>query len=86
MHHVEVSKLVSNSWLFVLENAVGRLVRSRDRSLHRSAGVQANLEGINAISRTVCESLQKMSGIFLILSLEYVQPRVMMLLVTIRTC
>ena len=69
MYHIEVSKVIGYSWLFVLVNVMGRLGRSRDRSLPQSSGVQANIEGIHEISQPMCENLQKRSGGLLILRL-----------------
>ena len=59
VNHVEVSKVVGPSWLLFPENYVGILERSIDMSPPWSSGVQANLEGIHAIIRTVCTILQK---------------------------
>ena len=72
MYRVEVPKAVRLSWLLVLENTLGKLGRSRDWSLAWGAGVKANLKGIPAIIRPLCEISQKMLGVFLILRLEYV--------------
>ena len=72
VYHIEASKLVGPTWLLILVNALGRLVRSGDQSLPRSAGVQANLKGIHAISWRMCAILQKISGKCLSLRLEYV--------------
>ena len=70
MYRIEVLKVVGPSWLFVPENAVKRLERSRYWSLLWSAGVQANLEGIPVISRPMCAIFQKISGGLLSLRLE----------------
>ena len=50
-------------------------------SLHWSAGVQANFEGVHAISRPISAIFQKVTGDFLSLRLAQVQPKVVMLLV-----
>ena len=69
MYGVEVSKVVGLSWLFVALISVGSVGCSRDRSLPRSDGFQANLEGINEISRPMHAILQKILGGFLSLCL-----------------
>ena len=53
MYHVEVSKSFGPSWLLVPVNALGGIGRSRYQTLPWSAGVQANLAGIHAISWTM---------------------------------
>ena len=69
VYTIDVSKVFEPYWLVSPENVAGRLGRSRDRSLPRSARVQANLGGIHAISQMMCAIFQKMPGGFLILCL-----------------
>ena len=62
MYCIEVSKEVGLYWLLVPVSPVGRLVRSRYSSLPQSAGFQAKLEGIHAISRPMFANSHKISG------------------------
>ena len=57
LYRIEVSKVAGESRLFVPENNVGGMGRSRYRSLPQIARVQANLEGVHSIIRPVCVSL-----------------------------
>ena len=54
MYRVEVSKLVGPYWLLFPVNTLGGMGLSRDWYLPRSVLVQANLEGIHAISQLMC--------------------------------
>ena len=72
VYRVEVPKTVSPFWLLFPVNAFGEVGRSRDKFLPRISGLQDDLEGIHASIRLVCTILQKMSGGFLILRLEWV--------------